>query len=1065
MNSQDIKNLSSSSSTARTEIPDRLRENKDLRYIRIKKKEKKPFEDFWTHGNLEEAKADWDKRKAAWEKNGKKGRLPKKPSRVTNYPATDPILDQHLARGGNYGIAAGYGGLAIFDSDAEDRLQELGVFEKLPPTFRVRTGSGGFHRYYYIPDLDGKIVLYDKTLKDPKKPEEALHLGEIQWIGTQVVGPGSTHPNGNKYEVVDDLPIATITMAQLLDAISCCKFSKNDRKPAPRAAKKKKSKSSKPRASSAIGDSIPIQDIAMPDNPRERNGKNGREIFGSHPIHGSTTGKNFHINVDKNTWYCHRCGSGGGPLEWIAVMCGIISCSQVGPKCLKGEKYIQVLEEARALGYEIHEKGQSTGQFEAIEKRIQCDNLPEDLPPDQVGVIKGAPRIGKTHWVVKQLIKAQSGCYITHNHSIANHALRIFKKNGGRDAVHLEGKSRPGMCQNQGTTCRECELCPNQHDDGHISYTELEMRARDLLLRHGILTKEKIPYDLCPYYTLKLAERFAKYCFTVPHFIQEIGSRQLIVLDEDPTLSYFFPKSPMLFRYKKERYENKFENVLGKALEQASEIRERIEKKGRASEEDKLLLWCIDSFGGINEVIKTTMSSNSAPEECCYKIEELLTHKYNTVYDNDLIEKSLEKLKEYHIDYSSDVDLKDYIGCWFHLYGKKPLFTLTSGRSGYRSVHLIGDATSPALNMGWSALAMKSEQKILVIGNTLAELFGKALGNAIVIEIPFFKYANNYVVIPVDSSKEKMYDGTVKNQRLKVKKLIKMVAGDPDNEYRHPVMVLTGSKKNQETLIKSIGGICHASQEEGEIGQKWNHQSGTVNVFYQNSTISRGLDVDQYNVLFVHDADFALPFWSAAIEAGEDSAEDILASIIMDETTNSVLRISPVVGCNQFHPKVVIIPRNDLWKIRHICDRVLDRKCGGRTPDIEDIATLIKESGIIDTVNLKEHGEVVYNDPMGPEWEKAVCENTLIDKFKLNLNRVSARGRYTREELEEAIERILKVLKKAGKGEWMSKKDMRKNGLKCKDSLIRPALDRLYYENKAVWKMIGRRNMWSYNQD
>ncbi len=169
-----------------------------------------------------------------------------------------------------------------------------------------------------------------------------------------------------------------------------------------------------------------------------------------------------------------------------------------------------------------------------------------------------------------------------------------------------------------------------------------------------------------------------------------------------------------------------------------------------------------------------------------------------------------------------------------------------------------------------------------------------------------------------------------------------MVAGDPDNEYRHPVMVLTGSKKNQETLIKSIGGICHASQE-GEIGQKWNHQSGTVNVFYQNSTISRGLDVDQYNVCCSYMMlTLLLPFWSAAIEAGEDSAEDILASIIMDETTNSVLRISPVVGCNQFHPKVVIIPRNDLWKIRHICDQVLDRKCDGRTPDIEDIATLIK---------------------------------------------------------------------------------------------------------------------------
>ena len=440
MASQDIKNLSSSYSTARTEIPDRLKENKDLRYIRIKKKEKKPLEDFWTHDKLEEAIADWDERKAAWEKNEKKGRLPKKPRWVTNYSATDSSLVQHLARGGNYGIAAGHGGLAPFDSDEEDRLQELGVFEKIPPTFRVRTGSGGFHRYYYIPDLDGKIVLFDKILKDPKNPNEALHLGEIQWRGTQVVAPGSTHPNGNKYEVVEDLPIATITKAQLLDAISCCKFSKKDRKPAPRAAKEKKSKSSKSRPSSAIGNSIPIQDIAMPINPLERNGRNGREIFGSHPVHGSTAGKNFHINVDKNSWYCHRCGFGGGPLVWIAVKYGLITCPEARPGCLRGKLFRQVLDIARDLGYKIPDRSQSLGQVDLIENRILVHKLPEDLPTEQVIVAKGPPRIGKTYWAAKQLVKAGEGNYITHRHSIVKHAIEAFRKEGGQYTVWLEGK-------------------------------------------------------------------------------------------------------------------------------------------------------------------------------------------------------------------------------------------------------------------------------------------------------------------------------------------------------------------------------------------------------------------------------------------------------------------------------------------------------------------------------------------------------------------------------------------------------------------------------------------------
>ena len=163
----------------------------------------------------------------------------------------------------------------------------------------------------------------------------------------------------------------------------------------------------------------------MPDNPQERDGKNGREIFGSHPLHGSETGKNFHINIDKNVWYCHRCHSGGGPFEWIAVKCGIIECNQAGQRCLTGEKYKKVRAIAIELGYKIQEN-QQAGQFEAIEKRIKRDTLPEDLPPDQVVVIKGPPRIGKTYWSVKQLIKAGSGNYITHNHSTASHALHIF---------------------------------------------------------------------------------------------------------------------------------------------------------------------------------------------------------------------------------------------------------------------------------------------------------------------------------------------------------------------------------------------------------------------------------------------------------------------------------------------------------------------------------------------------------------------------------------------------------------------------------------------------------------
>jgi len=49
---------------------------------------------------------------------------------------------------------------------------------------------------------------------------------------------------------------------------------------------------------------------------------------GPHPIHGSQTGMNLHINTAKGVFYCHRCGKGGSSLEWIAIREGFIKCGE-----------------------------------------------------------------------------------------------------------------------------------------------------------------------------------------------------------------------------------------------------------------------------------------------------------------------------------------------------------------------------------------------------------------------------------------------------------------------------------------------------------------------------------------------------------------------------------------------------------------------------------------------------------------------------------------------------------------------------------------------------------------
>lgn len=86
---------------------------------------------------------------------------------------------------------------------------------------------------------------------------------------------------------------------------------------------------------------LEVVKILHPDMTRPLH-KLGDEICGTHPIHGSTTGKNYCINTSKNLWYCHRCGSGGGPLEAVAVKYGLINCEKAGRIKIRGDLFKDV---------------------------------------------------------------------------------------------------------------------------------------------------------------------------------------------------------------------------------------------------------------------------------------------------------------------------------------------------------------------------------------------------------------------------------------------------------------------------------------------------------------------------------------------------------------------------------------------------------------------------------------------------------------------------------------------------------------------------------------------------
>lgn len=116
----------------------------------------------------------------------------------------NPELIEHIHNNGNYGVmGGGEKSLIIIDFDNE-KLQEQ-VCKKLPPTFTVKTGTGKLHKYF-LSDKCESFKIFDEDMNT---------LADVQGEGKQVVGAGSIHPNGNRYEVLDSMEIAPIPYSEV----------------------------------------------------------------------------------------------------------------------------------------------------------------------------------------------------------------------------------------------------------------------------------------------------------------------------------------------------------------------------------------------------------------------------------------------------------------------------------------------------------------------------------------------------------------------------------------------------------------------------------------------------------------------------------------------------------------------------------------------------------------------------------------------------------------------------------------------------------------------------------
>ena len=121
----------------------------------------------------------------------------------------NPKLLDHVKTGGNYGAVTSD---KRFVLAADTKEIEKAIEERLPKTFTVMSPRHKTKHFYYYGEITKSINCKPSADGDP--------CADIKHGNAYVLGPGSIFANYGKYEVVDDLPIATVTEDQVIAAIN-----------------------------------------------------------------------------------------------------------------------------------------------------------------------------------------------------------------------------------------------------------------------------------------------------------------------------------------------------------------------------------------------------------------------------------------------------------------------------------------------------------------------------------------------------------------------------------------------------------------------------------------------------------------------------------------------------------------------------------------------------------------------------------------------------------------------------------------------------------------------------
>jgi hypothetical protein len=642
--------------------------------------------------------------------------------------------------------------------------------------------------------------------------------------------------------------------------------------------------------------------------------QNGDNLQGAHPVHGSTGGNNFSVDIKTGRYFCFRHQVGGDRFMWLLVENHIIECEQAGGgwKGLTRRQQTEaheLLKELYPERYEEYRKlSPKTGGTRKVKGATETSvpALPDSLPDHHITLLNGLARIGKSTFGVKCLMEAGQGLFIAHTHSIMENAMRLMHAMWAelgildRTAVCVVGKQyscndelRQGRCNG----CPKAPKNPTDEDKPGISVLALDSIAKDLLQKKRMLTKDNIPSEYCPYHIMMHAHDNADYVFMVPFFSsvdddsRRVRGRGLGVIDEGPTCDYYRAPCAEIATYQRLKYGGLVVPAWGDTQEKwFSNLKEYVEHRlddenGKPSPRkpgavDICITSILDNLLTVYSLL-TQFNLAPTPSNLEKTTEELKKIDFKNTYSRDFKMAVLRKVEEYSKEVHIDSNAMD------------ELFVI-SLYPGDASFSWQGDNPSKLFFVSDDSLYLLPDfEKLLVIGASQGEWFVKDYANArditdiSKIHVTGFPFAENYLFVKLTGSnedklkkiKEKDPDTEIdqtKTQRSQFNKFIRAVhTRNTATDMKHPSLLITASKIKQEALQKRLnaGSSLITDHSIRDVFREV-YLTGNIGIYTQNSCISRGIDVQFFDRVFFNPGGFATPALTARIQYLEEQIKE-----------------------------------------------------------------------------------------------------------------------------------------------------------------------------------------------